>query len=60
MSPLVIGYSGWENDVIMSELKERFKMPLKYKMYWFCHNEEDYKNLPLWIKYSDEEKNSTR
>ncbi|ETJ25400.1 hypothetical protein Q604_UNBC17821G0001, partial [human gut metagenome] len=25
MSPLVIGYSGWENDVIMSELKERFK-----------------------------------
>ncbi|MGG7145195.1 hypothetical protein ACQPVA_00250 [Clostridium butyricum] len=60
MSPLVIGYSGWENDVIMSELKERFKMPLKYKMYWFCHNEEDYKNLPLWIKYSDEEKKIVR
>ncbi len=51
MSPVVIGYSGWENDVIMSELKERFKMPLKYKMYWFCHTEEDYRNLPPWIKY---------
>ena len=60
MSPVVIGYSGWENDVIMSELKERFKMPLKYKMYWFCHTEEDYKNLPLWIKYFDEERKITR
>lgn len=60
MSPLVIGYSGWENDVIMSELKERFKMPLKYKMYWFCHSEEDYKKLPLWIKYYDEEKKLIR
>lgn len=60
MSPIVIGYSGWENDVIMTELKERFKMPLKYKMYWFCHTEEDYKNLPLWIKYYDEEKKIAR
>ena len=60
MSPIVIGYSGWENDVIMSELKERFKMPLKYKMYWFCHTEEDYKNLPLWIKYYDEERKIIR
>lgn len=60
MSPIVIGYSGWENDVIMSELKERFKMPLKYKMYWFCHTEEDYRNLPSWIKYFDEERKITR
>lgn len=60
MSPVVIGYSGWENDVIMSELKERFKMPLKYKMYWFCHTEEDYKNLPSWIKYYDTERKITR
>lgn len=60
MSPVVIGYSGWEDDVIMSELKERFKMPLKYKMYWFCHTEEEYKNLPSWIKYYDKERKITR
>ena len=60
MSPVVIGYSGWENDVIMSELKERFKMSLKYKMYWFCHTEEDYKNLPSWLKYYDKERKITR
>lgn len=60
MSPIVIGYSGWENDVIMSELKERFKIPLKYRMYWFCHSEEDYNNLPTWIKYLDEERKIKR
>ena len=60
MSPIVIGYSGWENDVIMSELKERFKIPLKYRMYWFCHSEEDYDNLPAWVKYLDEERKVIR
>ncbi len=54
MSPIVIGYSGWEDDVIMTELKERLKMPLKYKMYWFCHTEEDYVHLPEWLKHRED------
>lgn len=55
MSPIVIGYSGWENDVIMKELKERLEMPLKYKIYWFCYNEKDYESIAPWVKYIDED-----
>lgn len=49
-SPLVIGYSGWEGDVIMSALKRRLQSPLPYNLYWFCYRREDIDSLPKWLK----------
>lgn len=52
-APIIVGYSGWENDVIMRCLKERlsFATPLQY--IWICYDEQCYSNLPEWIKQSD-------
>jgi tetratricopeptide (TPR) repeat protein len=37
-SPVVVGYSGWENDVIMSSLRRRLEgASLPYRLYWFLH-----------------------
>ena len=36
-SPIVIGYSGWEGDVIMTALKRRLTSGLPYNLYWFCY-----------------------
>lgn len=48
-APIVIGYSGWENDVIMNRLQKRLQLPLGYEILWFCYNEESYNNLPNWL-----------
>jgi tetratricopeptide (TPR) repeat protein len=41
-SPLVIGYSGWEGDVIMSALLRRLAGgPLENNLYWFCHHRDE-------------------
>lgn len=54
-SPIVIGYSGWEDDVIMSKLKERMEYAaLPYSLIWFCYSEKDYEILPNWLKESDD------
>ena len=50
-SPLVVGYSGWENDVIMTALKRRLQNTLPYNLYWFCYRREDVNTLPDWLKY---------
>ena len=52
-SPIVIGYSGWENDVIMQALKQRLDQPegrLPYNLYWFCYRSTDVISLPKWLK----------
>jgi tetratricopeptide (TPR) repeat protein len=49
-SPLVVGYSGWEDDVIMTALKKRLKSELPYNLYWFCYRREDRDKLPEWLK----------
>jgi SOS response regulatory protein OraA/RecX len=51
-SPIVVGYSGWEDDVFMSRLRWRLKLeqPLPVNMYWFCHRSEDADELPDWVK----------
>ena len=36
-SPIVIGYSGWEGDVIMTALKRRLTSGLPNNLYWFCY-----------------------
>ena len=53
-SPLVIGYSGWEGDVIMSALKRRLGggNPLAQNIYWFCHRASEFDSLPSWLRES--------
>jgi tetratricopeptide (TPR) repeat protein len=51
-SPLVIGYSGWEGDVIMTALTRRLSktLPLPNNLYWFCYREANIEKLPDVIK----------
>lgn len=50
-SPLVIGYSGWEGDVIMNALKRHLlSRPSPYNLYWFSHRESEIEKLPLWLR----------
>ena len=47
--PLVVGYSGWEKDVIMTALKERLKKRLRHQLYWFCYSADAAASLPKWL-----------
>lgn len=49
-APIVLGYSGWENDVIMKSIKERLAYPIPYKYIWVCFSRKDYDSLPDWLK----------
>lgn len=49
-SPLVVGYSGWEGDVIMQSLERRLRSRLPYLLYWFCYSREQVAALPVWLK----------
>jgi len=48
-SPIVLGYAGWENDVVMSALRRRLNATLPYRMYWFCHRRSVVTSLPSWL-----------
>jgi|GEM_PF-1169378 len=51
-SPLVIGYSGWEGDVIMAALRRRLSRGrLPNNVYWFCYEEKTINLLPDWLKH---------
>jgi tetratricopeptide (TPR) repeat protein len=50
LSPIVVGYSGWEGDVIMKALLRRNSEAYAYKSYWFCHRRTDLDALPAWLK----------
>jgi len=49
-APIIVGYSGWETDVIMSCLRERIIYALPYNYIWLCYTIIDYYNLPSWLK----------
>jgi hypothetical protein len=49
-SPLVVGYAGWEGDVVMAALKRRLETPLSSNLYWFCYRRADVDGLPDWLK----------
>jgi hypothetical protein len=53
-SPLVIGYSGWEGDIIMSALRRRLRggNPLAQSVYWFCYRRDELSRLPDWLRES--------
>jgi tetratricopeptide (TPR) repeat protein len=53
-SPLIIGYGGWEGDVVMTALKRRLQNTLPYNIYWFCHQREDLDLLPDWLKGNEQ------
>ncbi|MDQ3803260.1 MAG: SIR2 family protein [Acidobacteriota bacterium] len=48
-SPLVVGYGGWENDVIMTSLSRRLESELPYNLYWFCYKYSDALALPPFL-----------
>lgn len=50
-SPIVVGYSGWEGDVVMSALRRRLNgQSLAYNLYWFCYRRSCLDELPPWLK----------
>ncbi len=49
-APLVIGYSGWESDVVMKALRHQLSVRgFPDNCYWFCHNRDDRARLPDWL-----------
>ncbi|GGH40785.1 SIR2 family protein [Paenibacillus segetis] len=54
--PIIIGYSGWENDVFMQALKRRLESPLPYNLYWFCYSKDSFEAIPEWIKVNSDVK----
>jgi len=49
--PIVIGYSGWEGDVIMAAIKRRLRQgTLPRNLYWFCFTRSHVAALPPWLK----------
>lgn len=51
--PIVVGYSGWEDDAIMKALKRRLtEAPgsMTAGLYWMCYTKADADALPDWLK----------
>jgi tetratricopeptide (TPR) repeat protein len=49
-SPLVVGYSGWDGDILMGALRRRLESRgLGTPLYWFCYRKESVANLPDWL-----------
>ena len=49
-SAIVIGYAGWEGDVVTTALKRRLHSRLPNNLYWFCYRRGDADILPDWLK----------
>ncbi|MBZ5581890.1 MAG: SIR2 family protein [Acidobacteriia bacterium] len=49
-SPLVVGYGGWEGDVVMCALKRRLQNRLPYNLYWFCYRDCEAEALPEFLR----------
>jgi tetratricopeptide (TPR) repeat protein len=51
--PIVVGYSGWEDDAIMTALKLRLSQApgsMAAGLYWMCYTQADADALPAWLK----------
>jgi hypothetical protein len=51
-SAIVIGYSGWEGDVIMNALKRRLASALEHNLYWFCYRRSELSTVPQCVRDS--------
>lgn len=49
-SPVIMGYSGWEEDVFMAALRRRLAGTLPYNLYWFLYRSADVEVLPDWLR----------
>lgn len=50
-APLVIGYGGWEKDVVMRALRRRLNnQAMPHNVYWFCYRRSDKDLLPDWLR----------
>jgi tetratricopeptide (TPR) repeat protein len=49
-SPIVVGYSGWPDDVIMVTLERRLRSALNRNLYWFCFDSREIETFPEWLK----------
>ena len=55
-SPIVVGYGGWQGDIITSAMSRRLYgahgLPvfLPYNIYWFCFNHQSFDSIPDFIK----------
>ncbi len=50
-SPIVVGYGGWEEDVLMRALKRRLAgAGLPINMYWFCRSRSQLDAMPQWLR----------
>jgi tetratricopeptide (TPR) repeat protein len=51
-SPIVVGYGGWEEDVIMQALHRRLESGLNSNLYWFLRERPnpEKKPLPDWLR----------
>jgi hypothetical protein len=53
-APIVVGYSGWKDDVITSSLLKSFKTrQQKYAVVWFCHSQNAFDSLHDSLKSSE-------
>ncbi len=54
-SPIVVGYSGWEGDILMSALQRRLSAgKLGNPAFWFCYKRESLDTLPAWLTESSD------
>jgi len=54
-SPIVIGYSGWEGDILMSAFQRRLAAgKLGTPAFWFCYKRESVDALPAWLRESND------
>lgn len=52
-APIIIGYSGWEGDVIMNCIEERIQHSIPYNYFWICYCKEDYNRIPEKLKQNN-------
>lgn len=50
LTPIVVGYSGWEGDIIMSAVRRRLNAGrLANPIFWFCFRRDSMDRLPEWL-----------
>ncbi len=51
-SPIVVGYSGWEEDVFMTALRRKLGLARarKFNLFWCCYRRDQVDKLPQWLR----------
>jgi hypothetical protein len=54
LSPIVLGYAGWPEDVLMRALRERLEQgALPFNLYWHAFRVSDVAVLPRWLTHHE-------